>query len=357
MTLNEYVGNCHNHTPYSDGTLYHADIAHEASRAGLDFVIVTDHNVWVHGREGYYDYEDSKTILILTGEEIHHLDEHPKGNHLLVYDTNTELSQFSSNPQLLIDKISALDGLSFLAHPFERAAPIVEDAVYSWRNWNISGYTGIEVWNYMSEFKSLIKSKAAAIFYAFYPDLGIRGPFQETLHKWDELLASGKNVVIIGNSDSHGQTYSMGPVSRCIFPYKFLFQSVNTHIISRKPLTGNITTDKQIVYSALRTGNCFVGYDLPHPTRDFRFHAYNEKTRCIMGEEISLKNGPVTLEATTPTICNLKIISNGKIITQKKNTSKIKYTVNRPNNFRIEATITHKLQERHWIISNPIYVK
>ena len=50
----EYSGNAHMHTPYSDGKKWHNEIAEEAISAGLDFIIVTDHNVWVSGPEEYY---------------------------------------------------------------------------------------------------------------------------------------------------------------------------------------------------------------------------------------------------------------------------------------------------------------
>jgi hypothetical protein len=49
------VGNMHMHTHYSDGEKWHAEIADDAIAAGLDFIIVTDHNVWVQGVEGYYE--------------------------------------------------------------------------------------------------------------------------------------------------------------------------------------------------------------------------------------------------------------------------------------------------------------
>ena len=39
----ELAGNLHMHTPCSDGEKYHAAIAEDAIKAGLDFVIVTDH--------------------------------------------------------------------------------------------------------------------------------------------------------------------------------------------------------------------------------------------------------------------------------------------------------------------------
>ena len=51
--MQELVINLHMHTTYSDGHGTHADLAEAALRAGLDAIIVTDHNVWVNGIEGY----------------------------------------------------------------------------------------------------------------------------------------------------------------------------------------------------------------------------------------------------------------------------------------------------------------
>ena len=57
------VGNMHMHTLYSDGEKWHADIAEDAIAAGLDFIIVTDHNVLVQGVEGYYENENGRLLL------------------------------------------------------------------------------------------------------------------------------------------------------------------------------------------------------------------------------------------------------------------------------------------------------
>ncbi|MEJ2149133.1 MAG: PHP domain-containing protein, partial [Chloroflexota bacterium] len=65
----EYIGNAHIHTPYSDGEGSHTEIAQAAVQAGLDFVIVTDHNVLVQGVEGYYHFGTDQDVLLLTGEE------------------------------------------------------------------------------------------------------------------------------------------------------------------------------------------------------------------------------------------------------------------------------------------------
>ena len=68
--MHEYILNLHIHTPYSDGTGSHKEIAQAALRAGIDIVIVTDHNVWVKGPEGYYQ-DGEKRVLLMVGEEVH----------------------------------------------------------------------------------------------------------------------------------------------------------------------------------------------------------------------------------------------------------------------------------------------
>jgi predicted metal-dependent phosphoesterase TrpH len=96
----EYVGNLHTHTRYSDGHGSHEDIALAAIEAGLDFVIVTDHNVWVEGMDGYR-YLDRQRVLLLTGEEIHDQAREPQKNHLLVYETPRRHSMKMISPGLI----------------------------------------------------------------------------------------------------------------------------------------------------------------------------------------------------------------------------------------------------------------
>ncbi|MGD2143906.1 MAG: CehA/McbA family metallohydrolase, partial [Anaerolineae bacterium] len=215
MSTYEYTGGLHVHTCYSDGSGLHVDVAQAASEAGLDFVIVTDHNVWVDGVEGYYD-----DVLLLVGEEVHDVRCSPQRDHLLVFDTDSELAPAAGDPQGLIDEVHRRGGFCYLAHPFERGSPIDPelDAI-PWSAWDVEGYSGIELWNYMSEFKGLLGSRLAAVFYASFPALGIRGPYAATLRKWDELLAKGQRIAAIGASDAHANTYSAGPLSKETFPY------------------------------------------------------------------------------------------------------------------------------------------
>src|SRR5574337_952060 len=170
MLLYEYSANLHMHTPYSDCEWYHAQIAEAAMRAGLDVICVTDHNVWVKGPERYYE-KDGKRVLALVGEEVHDTARDPQKNHLLVYGADRELAQYAPEPQALLDAARAAGGLAFCAHPVDPAAPLFHEDDLSWVSWEVSGFTGLEIWNYMSEFKSLLTSRANAVRYAFNPEL------------------------------------------------------------------------------------------------------------------------------------------------------------------------------------------
>jgi DNA polymerase III alpha subunit len=68
--MHEFVINIHMHTRYSDGHGTHAEIARAALRAGLDAVIITDHNVQVDGPQGYFKEGGNKVLLII-GQEVH----------------------------------------------------------------------------------------------------------------------------------------------------------------------------------------------------------------------------------------------------------------------------------------------
>jgi hypothetical protein len=351
MSVYEYVGNLHVHTPYSDGTALHAQVAQAASRAGLDFVIVTDHNVWVDGVEGYYD-----DVLLLVGEELHDVRRRPQANHLLTFNAETELAPLTSDVQALIDQVEEKGGSCYLAHPFELSSSVKPGLeAIPWEAWEVDGYTGIELWNYMSEFKGLLRNGMWALFYAFFPGVGIRGPYRATLDKWDELLAEGKRVAAIGGADAHGKTYALGPLSRVVFPYEYLFRCVNTHVLTDVPLNGELAHDKALIYEALRAGRTWVAYDLPASTSGFRFRARSVANEALLGEEL-VRTGATVFEVETPQPADTRLICDGKPIVRSRRRT-LQHTTARPGVYRVEVYRRYRLERRGWIFSSPIYVK
>src|SRR6185503_10928950 len=276
--MHEIVVNLHMHTRYSDGSGTHKDIAQAAIKAGLDVIIVTDHNVLVQGLEGYYRAAGRPSpappltqstlgrttrVLLLIGQEVHDQDRDPQKNHLLVFNVNRDLAPLADDPQTLIDAVRDAGGICFIAHPKDPEAPAFHESDISWEAWDVQNYTGIELWNGLSELKTVIPTKLHGLFYAFFPQFIGHGPMPETLSRWDDLLATGRRIVALGGSDAHAMHMHMGPLHRVIFPYDFHFKAVNTHVILPEPLTGDVATDKKMIYGALSEGHCFVAYDLP----------------------------------------------------------------------------------------------
>ena len=353
--MEELIANLHMHTPYSDGHGLHHDIALSALKSGLDVVITTDHNVLVNGFEGYYQ-DGQRKVLMLVGEEIHDQARQPQKNHMLVSGANRELATFASNPQNLINQIKQSGGLSFLAHPIDPALPLFKEVDLSWVSWDVTNFTGIELWNGSSEFKSVIHSYPQGIWYAFFPELIAHGPFPEALRLWDKLLAKGDKVVAVGGSDAHAAQMRLGPLHRTIFPYEYHFQCINTHLLTPTSLSGDLPADRRMVLQALQLGHAFVGYDLPAPTKGFRFSATTEDKIAIMGDEMEYKNG-VTLQFLLPCQAECRLIKDGVAIQEWVGKEAGTYITREPGVYRVEAFIQFLGSRRGWIFSNPIYIR
>ena len=353
--MHEIIVNLHMHTRYSDGYGSHEDIAAAACQSGLDAVIVTDHNVWVNGPEDYYKNGDRR-VLLLVGEEIHDQARNPQKNHLLVLGAQRELAMYAHDPQLLLDSVTKAGGMGFIAHPVDPPAPSVRQDDISWVDWNVQGFTGLELWNGFSEYKTRIKSKLHAIYFAYFPRQIACGPLPETLRRWDELLTSGKKMVALGGSDAHALKLSLGPLRRTVFPYEFHFRAINTHIFVPRPLGEDAEADGAMILDALRQGHCFIGYDLPAPTRGFHLTVHGLEHNGLMGDELPSKGG-VTFQIRLPIRTECVLLKDGKPLRTWHNRDLCTYNATEPGVYRVEAYIDYLGRRRGWIFTNPVYVR
>jgi hypothetical protein len=353
----EVIGNIHMHTRYSDGAGSHDDIARAAMAAGLDFVVVTDHNVWVAGAEGYYEQTEAakrERVLVLIGQEVHDMRRDPQVNHCLVIGAEQEVALYAPNPQKLIDKVAEVGGYTFLAHPHDPPAPYIKEESYHWVDWDIQGFTGLELWNYMSSFKFPLTGLVPTVRAILHPEKYITAPPAATLRKWDELLTAGQKVSVVGGSDGHALTYHAGPISRVIFPYEQMFRAVNTHLLLERPLKQDFAQDKAAVVEAIGHGRGWVGYDGIAPTKGFRFSAHG-RGKAVMGQTVRMDAG-TTIQAVVPLKAHLKLIHQGKIVAEAKNDLSLAYIAFDPGAYRLEAWLTMGKQTYGWIFSNPIYL-
>lgn len=353
--MNETRFSVHIHTHYSDGNASHLDLVDIASEAGLDGIITTDHNIWLNGLEGYYGEGKKKTMLLI-GEEVHDRTLFPPGNHMLVINAQKEMSPYGSNPQRLIDQVNRANGLTFLAHPIEDPLKMFNQDAYSWRDWQIENFSGIELWNHMSEFKSASHNRYSAFMNALFPKKMSLGPLERTLSLWDDLISTrNKPVIAIGGVDAHKIIKKIGPFSINIYPYLHHFKSVTTHILTRKPFSGSFPEDKHTVLEALKQGHCFVAYDLPRSTDGFRFSVHNDDGHFTMGDQVRVKGG-LTFQIRLPQKNLCRLLKDGKMLKEWTDRDVCTHITTESGVYRVEAFIPYKGRLRGWIFSNPIYV-
>ena len=248
----------------------------------------------------------------------------------------------ATEPQALIDEVNQRGGLCFLAHPFERGSPLSPDlAAIPWMNWAVNGYAGLEIWNTMSEFKGLLRSQLIALFFAYLPSLGI--------------LAEGRKVTAIGGADAHANTYNMGPLERVVFPYAELFRWVNTHLLLERRLSGDVETDKELIYNALRAGRTWVGYDRSASTQGFRFHARSGANTATLGDEL-VRAAAVTFEVELPSKGHVRLMKDGQAVAAGRG-RRLMFTTAEPGAYRVEVRRWFRGWRRGWIYSSPIYVR
>jgi hypothetical protein len=342
----EYAGALHMHSSFSDGSGEVKDIVKYAGEVGLEFIILTDHNTLRALKEGYEGWYD-KTLL-LVGYEIN--DKENK-NHYLAFNVNNTYSTRMSAAEY-VKKIKEDGGIGFIAHPHEKRTHMKEHPPYPWVDWSVNDFTGIEIWNHMSEWmENLTEQNKYQSF--LHPLKTIVAPQKVTLEKWDELSLERK-VVGIGGIDAHAHKYNLlGFLEVEIFPYKVLFKSIRTHILSEKEIIpGESFEDaKNIVYDALSSGSCFIANDYHSDSRGFRFYADCEHRIYNMGESIPA-GSKIKLHVLVPVLnADIRLLHNGQQL-ESVNNNEAEFIVKDNGVYRVEVYLNGKA----WIYSNHIRV-
>jgi len=348
--VHEYVGAIHIHSEYSDGSGKIPDIARFANEVGLDFIMMTDHNTLKPKRDGHEGWYDN--VMVLIGYEIN--DKHNK-NHYLAFNLNKPVGVRIS-AQEYVRRVKEQGGIGFIAHPDEKRQRISEHPAYPWTAWDSEDFTGIEIWNHMSEWmEGLTEQNKYQRF--IHPLRSIVAPPRSTLKKWDELNQR-RRVVGIGGVDAHAFKQNLlGFFDVEIFHYKVLFKSIHTHVLLTEEIhrrsKRDFERDKQKIYHALATGRCFVANSYHGNPKGFRlFGEYDHRT-IQMGEYIILPkdNRKVVLRTLIPEKATIRLIRNGKLYDELYDYHAV-WEVASKGAYRVEAYLDGKA----WIFSNHIRV-
>ena len=337
-----YSGAIHMHTTESDGTKPLEEVVAIGQRAGLDFMFVTDHmtlNLREAGKEGYYD----KTLVVIGYE---HNDPDDK-NHYLIFNSPRVYDESFSAKQYVTASV-ADNAIGILAHPDEIRDRLVEYPPYPWTDWSVDGFTGVELWNQMSEWMEKL-TRYNKLMMSFSPRKSMIGPTQRILNKWDELNLKRK-VVGIAGVDAHAFPVKVGPFTIEIFPYKTHFRSLRTHILLPHKLSEDFNQAKQQLFSALRDCRVFLSNLRWGEADDFEFYGVQGANRVVSGGSLpSAENAGLLVKL--PAKAKLNLIHNGhKVLTTE--TDSLEYAVKQPGIYRVECWRGN----RGWIFSNHIRI-
>jgi hypothetical protein len=346
----EYVGALHMHSTFSDGSGEVGEIAKAADEVGLDFVALTDHNTLRALKENYEKWYGN--TLLLVGCEIN--DKENKNHYLAFGIEDTVSTRLSAREYVKLVKDKG--GIGFIAHPHEKRTHMKEHPPYPWVDWSIEDFDGIEIWNHMSEWmENLTEENKYQSF--LHPLRTIDAPQKDTIKIWDELNQKRK-VVGIGGVDAHAHKYNLlGFLEVEIFPYKVLFKSIRTHILTNKEIVKGesqqeIDVAKKNIYNSLAAGNCFVANDYHGDSKGFRFFAESPNKFYQMGETISNENKTKFTVLLPVPKAKVRLIKNGIPIDEVE-TDQAQFICGDKGAYRVEVHLNNK----SWIYSNHIRIK
>jgi hypothetical protein len=308
----------HLHSTHSDGTGTVAQIVAAGQRAGVDAVLLTDHNT----RAGAVDEGWHGSVLLLVGEEV----TPAQRDHTLVFD-----------------------GLSFAAHPFSRGSKRFSrfGAGMPHTGLGSPGLTGIELWSFVTDTAERIRSVREGLLFAAAPLRVLDHPPLENMIEWDRMCSS-RRVVALGGLDAHqiGVRFA-GRVPLRLMGYARSFRQLRTHVLCAELPSGSLDGDRALVYDALREGRCYIAVDALAPARGFSFWASDG---TVMGSEAAFASQ--TLHARAPRPAELLLVRDG-VRLGSVHGAVLDHAASGPGVYRVEA----RLRNRTWIISNPIYLR
>lgn len=326
----EYRGVVHVHSflgGHSAGTF--SEIISAAQANQLHFVVMTEHTE--------KDFDTAALTL--------------QGMHGGVLFINGQETAAENGDRLL----TLPEEVSIVAYPEE------------FKNWDTPGLHGVEVYNVYTNTR---KANPLVAFFDVlwsqraYPDLLFGLYYErpnESLKKWDQALTRSRLTGLPGNDahsnigislrDSSGKTLAGIQLD----PYATSFRLVRLHVLMArdKPL------DRTTLLDAIRSGHCFIGFDLFGDSSGFTFEAQSPAETKIQGDEISVQNG-LRLRVRTPVAARLVLFKDGSVILNENGITTKEIAVTERGVYRVEVylpQVERIIGEKPWIISNPIYVR
>jgi hypothetical protein len=283
-------------------------------------------------------------VLLLVGEEV----SPPRRDHTLVFGVSGLISNRLSGREI-VTAAGEGGGISFAAHPFSRGSARFRRLGDGMPHTALGapGLTGIELWSFVTDTGERLRSVREALRFIASPLSVLRGPPLENVREWERLCRS-RRVVAIGGLDAH----QIGVRVRARVPLRLMsyarsFRQMRTHVLCSALPSGELASDRALVYDALGSGRCYIAVDALAPARGFSFWASDG---LVMGGEAAFAEQ--TLHVRLPRPAEIRLLRDGALIAAVHGAS-LTGPAQGPGVYRVEAWLG-----RHaWIVSNPIYLR
>jgi hypothetical protein len=354
-------GVMHVHTSRSDGSSEPDDIAAAAARAGLRFIVFTDHGDATR-KPDPPAYRSG--VLCLDAVEIS-----TAGGHYIALDIPAAPYPLGGEARDVVEDVQRLGGFGIVAHPDSPKREL------RWREWDapfdaiemVNPDTGWRVLAQQSGWRPKLRLLAALIDYPFRPAETITGLLGEDPSlplRW-AALARERRVVTLGGADAHArlELRSDDPAdSRLALPlpgYEPAFRVLSVRVLPDRPLSGNAAGDATAIVRAIRAGHLHTTIDGIAGPGSLEFTATHSSGTAGQGDEIQAR-GPVTLRVRTnaPPSFTTVVRDGAKIVSGDHHEADFTVSVSdAPAVYWVETRATGQSPDVVWARSNPIYVR
>jgi hypothetical protein len=338
--LREYKGAIHIHTSFSDGSGKVEDIIKAAQDAGLDYLIISDHDKLLpeqlefQGRHG--------NLLVIYGVELRACVFGRR--HFLALGVKSHLPYMKEPFPQRLEHIQRDGGISIIAHPAGPFRPWRGQTHFAWKTFPDAFFHGLEIWTYMHDWMgnlalTRLREKVAR------SDYNLSGPDVALLRRWDELNMR-RRVSGIASQDNHARWI---PFLRLrVFSYEYLFRRLLTHVITGE-MTGDAQKDIPDLLDAIGRGNAYMANNGIAQAGSFRFTAETRNGAHGMGEW--LEEPAKVLRVSSPQKAQMTLVRNGEVVAAQT-TDRFELPDPPPGAYRVEL----RIDGIPWLFSNHINV-
>lgn len=348
-------GALHIHSTQSDGTGAVGDIAAAAARAGLSFVIVTDHG---DGTRVPEPPAYRAGVLCLDGVEIS-----SSQGHYLAVGMRRAPYPLGGEARDVVEDVARLGGFGIVAHPGSSTPGT------GWREWD-APVDAIEWLNADTEWRdeSWPRLARVALAYPFRGAAAMAAVFDrpaEVLSRFDEL-ARQRPVVALAGADAHARFGIPGardPYRGWLLPgvpsYEASFRAFSLHVELDEPPSGIAAEDAGRLIAALRAGHVYTAIDALAGPAVLDFAAASGPVTARSGDRL-LPDGPVDLQArvNAPPGASITLVASGRPVARVSGSTLTRRLAPEPAEYRVEVELPRApgTPPVPWILSNPIYV-